>query len=145
MPTEPQNEFLRLEVEANRLLEVLSKLKQEIESYKTAHQALEQTAARVGELSDRCGEAAHQLGRLAETLQSVGPRQVLERLDALAKDVTSLQPAVEGLLHPLVRDQPAALAALMEQVERLRALSLWTIAIVLGSLLATLATMFMHG
>jgi hypothetical protein len=85
MATGGLDPFLRAEEEANSLVEVLKRLKEETESYKTAREALNRAAVGVSELSTRCAEVAERLGGVAGTLRSIGTAELLRGLKWLAR------------------------------------------------------------
>jgi hypothetical protein len=95
MATRGLDLFLRAEEEANRLVEELRRLKDEVLSYKTAREALGQAAMGVSELSTRCAKIAEQLGGLAETLRSIGTPELLRGLEAIAAEQGMLRKELE--------------------------------------------------
>jgi hypothetical protein len=102
MATDGVNRFLRAEEEAHCLVDELTRLKEETKSYKTAHEALGDAAAGVGELSTRCANIAEKLGGLAETLRSIGTPGLLHGLEAVAKEVGVLRQDLGGARQSII-------------------------------------------
>ena len=88
--------FLRAEEQADRLVTELTRLKEEIESYRTAHQALGQAAEGVSALAARSAELAVQLGRVVETLRSIGTPELLRRQEAVSSEVAAFRRAARN-------------------------------------------------
>lgn len=125
--------FLRAEEEANRLVEVLRRLKEETESHKTAREALDQAAAGVSELSTRCAEIAEQLGGLAKTLRSIGTPELLLGLEAVTKEVGTLQQDLNGTRRS-IEDLANQLKDTSRAVQAVRNLALWSVALLVVAL-----------
>lgn len=116
MATEGVDSFLRVEEEANSLVEQLRRLKKEIESYKTARMALDQAAASVSELSTRCAEIAEQLGGLGETLRSIGTPELLRRLEGVTSEVDTLRQDLDGTRQSIIEAYQRDIEQLKESV-----------------------------
>jgi len=102
MVTDVLESFLKAEEEANRLVEVLSQLKTETQSYKAAYKALDQASAGVGELASRCAQIAERLGGLANTLEAISTSELLRRLDVVAAEVETLRKDLERMCSSIM-------------------------------------------
>ena len=111
MATDRVDAFLRAEEEADRLVDELTRLKEETESYTTARQALGQAAEGVSELATRLAEIAGQFGKVVETLRSIGTPELLRGQEALASEVTALRQDLEGTQEKLSSHFAGARAA----------------------------------
>lgn len=96
MATDPRDLLLKAEEEANQLVDVLTQLRTEIESYRTAHETLEDAAEAVKKVSVRCAAVASQLGSVANTLQTIGTPELLKGQQALAQALDTLQQRFSG-------------------------------------------------
>lgn len=89
--------FLQAEEQANRLVDELTRLKEETESYTTSRRALDAAAGGVSELATRMADVAGQLGALGETLRSIGTPELLRAQEAVAKHVAGLHAEISNL------------------------------------------------
>ncbi len=87
--------FLLAEQQANELVDVLTQLKTEIESYSTARIAVDRAAEGVSGLAAESAEAVRELSALAETLRTNGPAEILRQQKDMSEVLTQLQKALE--------------------------------------------------
>ena len=84
-------QFLQAEEEASRLVEELTRLKQEIQHYSAASHSLDEAGARIGSLVDEVSKATTGVGDVIKTLREIGTPELLDRLSAIEELVeTSL-------------------------------------------------------
>jgi hypothetical protein len=88
--------FLQAEEDAHRLVEALARLKEEVDSYKTAREALDQAADGVSRLTARLGAISGELATVVETLRSIGTPELLQEQKELADEVVSLRQELAG-------------------------------------------------
>lgn len=115
--------FAQAEEEANRLVDELSKLKLETESYRTSRAALGEAAQEVGRLAARLGDVAEGLGGIAETLRKIGTPELLRAQEHMSAEVAALR-----------QDLGTQVAATKAAVDGVRKLALGTACLVLVSL-----------
>jgi hypothetical protein len=109
--------FLHAEEEANRLVDALTQLKQETESYKTARESLGQSAAVVAELSTRCASIVAQLDGLGDTLRAIGTPELLRGLEQVASDVEAVHRELRATQESVVRAHELNIAELRAALE----------------------------
>ncbi len=122
MAKDPRDSFLQAEEEAHCLVEVLKQLKHEVESYKTAHEALDQAAMGISELTTRCARIAEQLGGLAETLRSIGTPELLHRMEVIRGELITLRQEIKQqheAYHQEIRSVQEGLGAQVAGVKTL--------------------------
>jgi DNA repair ATPase RecN len=90
MSTSHVDEFLKAEDEAHRLVEELTKLKAETESYASARGALTEVIVSVSDSSGKLSELAKRLGNVVEAMRSIGTPELLRAQDALIGQVKAL-------------------------------------------------------
>jgi uncharacterized phage infection (PIP) family protein YhgE len=112
--------FLQAEEEANRLVEVLKHLKAEAESYKKAHETLDQAASGLSELSSRYTQIAERLGGLAEALRSIGTPELLRRMEVVGNQVGVLQQDLEEFQRTVIKDNEQTVERITRDVNSMR-------------------------
>lgn len=137
MATNPTEEFLRAEAEAQRLATVLLELKKEVGSYKTAREALDKAAAHLAALADQGAAAARQLQSVVEQLRTIGTPEMLRRLEVLQQTLMVIQQRCEDTSAAIAQ---AELDTRRELAEHSAALT-QQLAALQEQLLSTLATM----
>jgi|YNPNPStandDraft_1061719.scaffolds.fasta_scaffold36660_2 archaellum component FlaC len=91
MATGQIEQFLRVEEEANRLLDALERLREETQSYRASRELLEAAAQAVEGLASSIADASRQIISLRETLQSISTSDLLRAQEAIADQVNSLR------------------------------------------------------
>lgn len=122
MDTDVQR-FLDAEEAAVHLAEVLTRLVDEVGSYQTAGEALDQAASSVGGLAARCADIVEQLGSLARTLRSIGTPELLRGLEVLISKVDMLNVALDGTQQSMIETHQLGVQRsehLAEQVGKLQ-------------------------
>lgn len=126
MATDGIERFLRAEEEANRLVEELTQLKEETESYQTARKALGEASKGVAGLATRLSDISGRLGGVVETLRSIGTPELLQGQEAVTREVGSLrqdlastQESILGTLESTIT-QVRGLCETIEAAERVR-------------------------
>lgn len=133
--------FLRAEEEAYHLVDELAQLKKEIESYKIAHEALDEAAGGVSRLANQLTDIAGQLGGVVEALRSIGTPELLRGQEAVTREVTALQRMLEqqGEIHrkdisTVKEDMNAQFSAAKVAADKVRNLTFGTLGLVLITL-----------
>ena len=117
MTANKTDEFLRAEEEAHRLVEVLQSLSQEVQSYKSAHEALGEAAVGVGDLAKRSGAAASQIAEVVEALRVIGTPELLHGHETLTADLAATR---QGLLEAVQRDADTTRSSINTEMSQLR-------------------------
>lgn len=94
-------DFLRTEKEAQELVNVLGQLRDEVESYASARDALDVIAGNLRDLAARLTEVAEGFLAAVEALRAIGTPELLEGQEALAAHVQALRDSVEGVRRDL--------------------------------------------
>ncbi len=137
------DEFLQAEEEAHSLVDILSKLKLEVESYDAASGALQGAVGAIAAMTGTLGTASEGIASVVETLRRIGTpellaaqretsgqlnglrEQALAELGGLATRVESLATQLEsmrtGEMAKLSESQQAGAAQVGELVERMEA------------------------
>ena len=76
-----REKFLHAEKIANELVETLNKLKQEIESYKTAGAALNDVKLKLSELTNNNKHIAEQMLQIIKTIVEIGGPEILDSIN----------------------------------------------------------------
>jgi DNA repair ATPase RecN len=104
-------EFLKAEEEAHRLVDELTKLKAETESYATARGALSEAMKKVSDSAGKLSELAKRLGDVVETMRSIGTPELLQaqeiltgQVKVLGEDVNRTQQSVSTTLAGAVNE-----------------------------------------
>jgi hypothetical protein len=95
MANEGADTFLRAEEQAHRLVEELSKLKRETESYNAARTSLQEAGSGIATFTDSVAGAAKGLQDLVVTLRSIGTPELLKAQETTATELASLRKAQE--------------------------------------------------
>ena len=82
---------MEAEQEANRLVEELTRLKNESESYRAARGTLEKAGDGVARLGGELADAAHHLDGMIETLRAIGTSELLRTQEAATAEVAALR------------------------------------------------------
>jgi len=114
MPNDNVEAFLRAESEAHQLLDELTKLRSETESYAAAQAALGEAAEHVGDLSGVLADLARRLGEVVQTLRSIGTPELLRAQEATTAMVAAMGSSVAAAADT-VRALHDNLNAKMEQ------------------------------
>ncbi len=141
MAKDALSSFLRAEEEAHRLVEVLTQLKKEVESYSNARTALDQAGSGISELSTRCARIAEQLGNVAKTLHSIGTPELLQRLETIAGELLTLRQQLDQQHESLQHKTQDLQANLNTQLESTKALTKTVRNLALGSIGLSLITL----
>jgi len=83
--------FLEAEEAANRVVEELSKLKTETESYRTARSALDKAGTDMARLAGNLADAAQRLDAVIQTLRNIGTPELLRAQEAALSEVMALR------------------------------------------------------
>lgn len=83
--------FMEVEEEASRLVEELTRLKAETESYRTARSALDEASTGVARLAGELADAAQRLDGVIQTLRSIGTPELLRAQEAATAEVAALR------------------------------------------------------
>lgn len=144
MANDRVEEFLRAEDEAHRLVDQLSELKRETESYSTARIALQDAGSGIATLTDALAGAAQRLEEVVKTLRSIGTPELLRAQEATTVELASVRSALDAtkaitqaLQHDIgARDthQRTAIQELQLQLTRIRRAVLWVGALVVAAL-----------
>ena len=113
--------FLQAEENAHRLVEELTRLKSEADSYKGARKALDQAADGVSTLVGSLGDIAGRLGVVVETLGSIGTPELLRGHEAIIGELTALRQNVSATQQSImeaVTQNASRLSALHEALDR---------------------------
>lgn len=81
----PIQDFLEAEDKARELLDELVRLKESVQSYRNAGQALNQAAAAIEDLAGRLQSLVGGIGDILEALRSIGTPELLQRLDGVVQ------------------------------------------------------------
>lgn len=107
MPDDRVSEYLRAEEEANQLLEELTRLQKEIESYSSARGTLQAASDSVKDLCGKLAGACVRFSEVVKTLETIGTPELIRLQNEQAKTIASLDMALQGKL-----------AAVLENVEK---------------------------
>lgn len=113
--------FLQTEENAHRLVEELTKLKSEADSYRSARKALDQTADGVSTLVRTLGEIAGRLSIVVETLGAIGTPELLRGHETIIGELTALHQnvsATQKSIMDAVTKNASRLSALHETLDR---------------------------
>lgn len=108
--------FLEAEEQANRLVEELVRLKQEVESYAVARQTLDGAAQRVKGLLDPMTEAASRMRDVVSALERIGTPQILQAQQELLARLDKVHGAV-GVMAQRVGGLGSSLEVVRETIE----------------------------
>ncbi|MEW6756438.1 MAG: hypothetical protein AB1505_36520 [Candidatus Latescibacterota bacterium] len=134
MATGGPDAFLRTEEEANRLVDELTRLKEETEAYSTARGALDHAAQGLSDLAGRMGGIAVQLRDVAGTLRSIGTPELRRGQEALTGEVAMLRQDLGRSIGALSDDVRAQLAGARAELRTLRHLALVGLALLVTAL-----------
>lgn len=81
----PISSFLEAEAKARELVDELARLKESVQSYRNAGQALNEVAAAIGELAGRLQGLVEGNGNVLEALRSIGTPELLQRQEEVAR------------------------------------------------------------
>lgn len=125
MATSDTEQFLRVEEEAHRLLDVLERLRAETQSYHAASTLVDSAAQAVQRLVSSLTDAAQQIASLREALQSISTSELLRTQEAVVDQVNHLRSELEQAQLTIAQtlDQSIAQASekTAQQVDSLRA------------------------
>jgi hypothetical protein len=88
--------FLKCEEDVDRLLEELTHLRQEAESYASARQTVDKAAEGVSTLSTDLVGLASRLREIVDTLRSISTPQILEQLAGVKNDVSETRSQIHN-------------------------------------------------
>jgi ATP-dependent Clp protease ATP-binding subunit ClpA len=94
MPTDETNDYLAAEAEANRLVDELTELKREVESYRNARVVLDGLGERLGQVAVELAILAKATAKNVETLVNIGAPELLELQRKSEKRLAALDQAV---------------------------------------------------
>ncbi|PWH18558.1 MAG: hypothetical protein DDG58_06295 [Ardenticatenia bacterium] len=124
MATSEIEQFLRVEEEANRLLDVLEQLRKETVSYRASRELLDAAAKAVDELASNIADTTKQLVNLRETLQSISTSEMLRVqetvIDRLAELRTDLDNVQRSITETLDQSVTSAFERTARQIDLLR-------------------------
>jgi|GEM_PF-2955399 len=95
-------DFLRAEEEAQRLVSVLERLKNEVESYAGAREALDIVAGNLRDLADELTQVAEGFASAVETLRTIGTPEILQGQELIANRVDSLRENTDNVRQVLL-------------------------------------------
>jgi hypothetical protein len=95
-------DFLRAEEEAQRLVSVLERLKNEVESYAGAREALDIVAGNLRDLADELTQVAEGFASAVETLRTLGTPEILQGQELIANRVDSLRENTDNVRQVLL-------------------------------------------
>lgn len=81
----PISSFLEAEAKAQELVDELVRLKESVQSYRNAGQALNEVAAAIGDLAERLQGLVEGNGNVLEALRSIGTPELLQRQEDVAR------------------------------------------------------------
>ena len=85
-----QQYILKLEEDANRLVEGVGSLKKEVASYRTATDELDKARTAIGGFLDETQKLTQQTHKLLATVNEIGSSEIFAQLEAIKKRSTTL-------------------------------------------------------
>lgn len=95
-------DFLRAEEEAQELVNVLRQLKNEVQSYAGAREALDIVAGNLRDLADELAQVAEGFASAVETLRTIGTPEILQGQELIANRVDSLRESTDDVRQVLM-------------------------------------------
>ncbi|MCS7259160.1 MAG: hypothetical protein NZ765_00055 [Anaerolineae bacterium] len=125
MATSDTEQFLRVEEEAHRLLDVLERLRAETQSYHAASALVDSAAQAVQRLVGSLADATQQIASLREALQSISTSELLRTQETVLDQVTNLHRALDQTQRTMTQALDQSIAGASErtaqQLDALRA------------------------
>ena len=105
MDKEIIKELLDAEDQANKLIQELSRLKSEVESYREASRGLRDTSDGLSRLTDALTTITEGIGKVVETTKNLGTPQIINRQDLLDASLKEAEERLNQKINILVTSE----------------------------------------
>lgn len=118
MATTEIEQFLRVEEEANHLLDVLKQLQEETQSYRTSRELLDAAAKAMEGLANNMADATRQIVSLREALQSISTSELPRAQEAVIDQVNGLRAELDNAQRSITEALDQSVAGASEQTAK---------------------------